>query len=119
MAITLSERAATHVENYLRTEAETHGLRLGVKTTGCSGYMYVVQSADAIDAADTVFESRGINVVIDEKSLKFLDGTHIDFGRNGLNEGFQFENPNVEETCGCGESFSLVGEGLPSIEAIN
>lgn len=118
MAITLSERAATHVENYLVNEADTQGLRLGVKTTGCSGYMYVVQSARDIREDDTVFESRGINVVIDEQSLKFLDGTHIDFGRNGLNEGFQFENPNVEETCGCGESFSLIGEGLPSVEAI-
>ena len=118
MSVTLSEHAATHVENYLGNETDTQGLRLGVKTTGCSGYMYVVQSAHEIGEGDTVFESRGINVVIDKQSLKFLDGTHIDFGRNGLNEGFQFENPNVEETCGCGESFSLIGESLPSVEAI-
>ena len=118
MSVTLSERAATHVENYLSKEVHAQGLRLGVKTTGCSGYMYVVQSANEIEAADTVFESQGIKVVIDEQSLKFLDGTHVDFGRNGLNEGFQFENPNVEETCGCGESFSLIGEGLPSVASV-
>jgi len=107
MSVTLTERAAEHVSNYLRDEAGAQGLRLGVRTTGCSGYMYVVETADNIGDLDAVFESRGIQLVIDPESLKYLDGTNIDFTREGLNEGFRFDNPNVKETCGCGESFSL------------
>lgn len=107
MAITLTERAAEHVRNYLREETDARGLRLKVKPTGCSGYMYVVETADSIRDIDSVFESNGIHLVIDAESLKYLDGTNIDFARNGLNEGFKFDNPNVKETCGCGESFSL------------
>ncbi|TDJ64629.1 MAG: iron-sulfur cluster assembly accessory protein [Proteobacteria bacterium] len=107
MAITLTERAAKHVRNYLRKEPDVHGLRLGVKSTGCSGYMYVVETAECIGDMDTLFESNGIQLVIDPESLKYLDGTEVDFAREGLNEGFKFNNPNVEETCGCGESFSL------------
>ena len=107
MSLTLTERAATHVNNYLQNEPTAKGLRLGVRTTGCSGYMYVVEPAESITALDTVFESNGIQLVIDSESLKYLDGTKVDFAREGLNEGFKFKNPNVKETCGCGESFSL------------
>jgi iron-sulfur cluster assembly protein len=107
MSVTLTERAAVHVRNYLKDEADAKGLRLGVRTTGCSGYMYVVETAENIRDLDTVFESEGIQLVVDQQSLQYLDGTHIDFAREGLNEGFKFDNPNVKETCGCGESFSL------------
>ncbi len=107
MSVTLTERAAEHVSNYLRDETDALGLRLAVRTTGCSGYMYVVETAEKIGDLDTVFKSKGIQLVIDAESLKYLDGTNIDFTREGLNEGFKFENPNVKETCGCGESFSL------------
>lgn len=107
MSVTLTERAAEHVRKYLRDEPDAHGLRLGVRTTGCSGYMYVVEAADKVNDKDAVFESNGIHLVIDAESLKYLDGTNVDFAREGLNEGFKFHNPNVKETCGCGESFSL------------
>jgi iron-sulfur cluster assembly protein len=107
MSVTLTERAAEHVRKYLSDEPDAHGLRLGVRTTGCSGYMYVVETADKVNDKDAVFESNGIQLVIDAESLKYLDGTNIDFAREGLNEGFKFHNPNVKETCGCGESFSL------------
>jgi iron-sulfur cluster assembly protein len=107
MSITLTERAAEHVRNYLHKVPDAKGLRLGVKPTGCSGYMYVVETADSISATDTTFESNGIQLVIDPESLKYLDGTELDFARDGLNEGFKFDNPNVKDTCGCGESFSL------------
>ena len=107
MSVTLTERAAQHVKNYLSKEPDARGLRLAVRTTGCSGYMYVVETAQAVHEHDTVFESNGVQVVIDAESLKFLNGTEVDFAREGLNEGFRFANPNVKETCGCGESFSL------------
>ena len=107
MSVTLTDRAAAHVNSYLRDEPGAQGLRLGVRTTGCSGYMYVVETAEKISDLDTVYESKGIQLVIDSESLKYLDGTNVDFAREGLNEGFKFENPNVKETCGCGESFSL------------
>jgi iron-sulfur cluster assembly protein len=107
MSVTLTDRAAAHVSSYLRDEPGAQGLRLGVRTTGCSGYMYVVETAEKISDLDTVYESKGIQLVIDSESLKYLDGTNVDFAREGLNEGFKFENPNVKETCGCGESFSL------------
>jgi len=107
MSVTLTSRAAEHVRNYLKKDLNTAGLRLGVRTTGCSGYMYVVETAEEIRDMDSVFESEGIQIIIDQDSLKFLDGTKVDFARDGLNEGFKFDNPNVKETCGCGESFSL------------
>jgi len=107
MSVTLTERAAEHVKRYLQNEPEAQGLRLGVRTTGCSGYMYVVETAASVTDRDAVFESNGIKLVVDPESLKYLDGTNIDFAREGLNEGFKFDNPNVKETCGCGESFSL------------
>ena len=107
MAITLTERAADHVKNFMADENDAYGLRVAVKPTGCSGYMYVVEMADDALSHDQVFESRGLKIVVDTESLKYLKGTEVDYAREGLNEGFRFDNPNVSATCGCGESFSL------------
>lgn len=107
MAISLTERAARHVQRFLAGDAGGNGLRVGVKPTGCSGYMYVVRPENEIGEHDRVFESHGVQVIVDTESLKYLDGTQVDFAREGLNEGFKFENPNVKATCGCGESFNL------------
>lgn len=107
MAITLTERAAEHVRSFMAAEAPDAGLRLAVKPTGCSGFMYVVEVADDAQPQDQVFESQGVRIVVDKESLKYLSGTEVDYAREGLNEGFRFENPNVSATCGCGESFSL------------
>lgn len=107
MTITVTDRAAEHVRSFMADEDKAFGLRLAVKPTGCSGYMYVVETADETHMHDRVFESRGIKIVIDSESFKFLQGTEVDFVREGLNEGFRFDNPNVSTTCGCGESFSL------------
>lgn len=106
MTITLTERAAQHVQRFLTTN-EGNGLRVAVKPTGCSGYMYVVQPVKEINDHDQVFMSQGVQIVVDDESLKYLEGTEVDFTREGLNEGFKFVNPNVKATCGCGESFSL------------
>jgi len=105
--IHLTERAAAHVKNFLTKNGGGAGLRVAVKPTGCSGYQYVVQPADKIDAEDLVFVSRGVTVVTDEDSLRYLAGTELDFVREGLNAGFKFNNPNVQTTCGCGESFNI------------
>lgn len=83
------------------------GLRLGVKKTGCSGFAYVINFADAVGDADTVFESNGVQVVVDAEALELIDGTHVDFVKQGLNEAFRFSNPNAAGECGCGESFSV------------
>jgi iron-sulfur cluster assembly protein len=107
MSITLTEAAAVHVRKFLAKVGKAKGLRVSVKTTGCSGLMYVVDCADTIEAEDQVFESHGINVIIDEKSLAYLDGTQLDYSRESLNEGLKFNNPNVKNACGCGESFSV------------
>ena len=107
MSISLTERAAEHVKSFLANEVGADSLRLAVKTTGCSGYMYVVGAAEEINEHDEVFESLGVKVVVDNESLKYLSGTKIDYAREGLNEGFKFDNPNVKDTCGCGESFNL------------
>ena len=115
MSVNLTDSAAAHIKSYLTKEPDAKGFRIGVKTTGCSGYMYVVETAREIRDTDKVFDSQGIQIVIDDDCMIFLDGTTVDFGREGLNEGFRFENPNVEETCGCGESFSLADK-LPVIQ---
>ena len=105
--ITLTERAAHHVEQYLGRSDKAVGLRLGVKRTGCSGLAYVVNVADQIAPDDTVFDSAGIKVVVDPDSLQYIDGTEIDYVQEGLNEAFQFRNPNAAGECGCGESFNI------------
>lgn len=107
MAVTLTEAAAQHVEAYLRKRGKGVGLRVGVRTTGCSGLAYKLEFADASQPEDTEFESRGVRLFIDPKSLPYVDGTELDFGREGLNEGFKFRNPNAKSECGCGESFNV------------
>jgi iron-sulfur cluster assembly protein len=107
MAITLTQDAADHVRGFIEKRGKGVGLRLGVKTTGCSGLAYVLEFADEIDSDDQVFESHGIKVLVDPKSLVYIDGTELDYTREGLNEGFKFENPNVKDECGCGESFTI------------
>lgn len=107
MAVTLSEAAARHINKFLAKRGKGIGVRLGVKTTGCSGMAYKLEYADASETDDLVFESQGLKVIVDPKSLPYLDGTELDFVREGLNEGFQFNNPNVKNECGCGESFNV------------
>ena len=107
MAITLTEKAAQRVEKYLETRGKGVGLKLAVQTTGCSGMAYVLEFADEIPSDDHIFESHGIKIMVDPKSLIYIDGTELDFAREGLNEGFQFNNPNVKDSCGCGESFTV------------
>ena len=107
-SIDLTDRAANHVRNYLTRHGRGVGLRVAVKPTGCSGYQYVVEAAESINAQDQAFESKGVQIVVDEQSLRYLAGTELDYVREGLNEGFRFKNPNVQETCGCGESFSVI-----------
>ncbi len=105
MAITLTENAAHRIKDFLAQRGKGLGLRLGVKTTGCSGMAYVMEYVDEIEDSDVVFEDRGVKVIINPKSLVYLDGTELDYAREGLNEGFKFNNPNVKDMCGCGESF--------------
>ena len=107
MAITLTERAANHVQSYLAKRGKGMGLRLGVRTTGCSGLAYKLEYADAFNPEDLTFESHGVKVVVDPKSLEYIDGTELDFEKEGLKEGFKFKNPNVKDECGCGESFNV------------
>ena len=107
MAISLTEAAASRVRHYLESRGSGVGLRVGVKKTGCNGFAYVINYADEIDEADTVFEERGVRVVVDRDSLQLIDGTEVDFVKEGLNEAFRFRNPNVTGECGCGESFSV------------
>jgi len=107
MAVTLTDRAAQHVQRYIEKRGKGVGLRLGVKTTGCSGLAYKLEFADDIKPEDVSFESNGVRVLVDPKSLAYLDGTELDFVREGLNEGFKFNNPNEKDRCGCGESFNV------------
>ena len=107
MTITLTESAADRVKVFLDNRGKGVGLRLGVKTTGCSGMAYIIEFADEIDNEDNVFEDKGVKVLVDPKSLIYLDGTEVDYAKEGLNEGFQFNNPNVKDSCGCGESFTV------------
>lgn len=107
MAITMTETAANHVRNYIENRGKGVGLRLGVKTSGCSGMAYVLEFCDELEADDQVFESNGVKIIVSPKSLVYLDGTELDFVREGLNEGFKFNNPNVKDACGCGESFNV------------
>ena len=107
MAITLTESAASRVKQFLENRGSGVGLRLGIKTTGCSGMAYVIEYADAVEEDDVVFEDQGIKVIVNPKSLVYLDGTQLDYAKEGLNEGFRFNNPNVKDLCGCGESFNV------------
>jgi len=107
MAISLTESAADRVREYLERRGTGIGLRLGVKKTGCSGFAYVINYADDVEQDDVVFEDRAVKIIVDEKSLPYIDGTEVDFVRQGLNEAFKFRNPNVKGECGCGESFNV------------
>ena len=107
MGVTFTDRAAEHIKGFLEKRGKGVGLRLAVRTTGCSGLAYVLEFADEVAANDEVFENNDVTVVIDKKCLVYLDGTELDFTREGLNEGFKFNNPNVKDECGCGESFTI------------
>ncbi len=107
MAITLTQSAAERVKNHLARRGQGVGIRLGVKRTGCSGWAYVVDYADEVGSNDVVFEDREVRIVVDPDSLRLVDGTEVDFVKQGLNEAFKFRNPNVKGECGCGESFSV------------
>lgn len=107
MSITLTDAAADRVKSFIANRGKGLGIRLGVKTTGCSGMAYVLEFADESEEDDQIFEDHGVKVIIDPKSLVYLDGTEVDYGREGLNEGFKFNNPNTKATCGCGESFTV------------
>lgn len=107
MAISMTQAAIDHVSRYLKSRGHGEGIRLGVRTSGCSGMAYVLEFVDQSEPEDEIFEFGGVKVVIDPKSLAYLDGTELDFVREGLNEGFQFNNPNVRSECGCGESFNV------------
>ncbi len=107
MSISLTDAAASRVRTFLENRGKGLGLRLGVKTTGCSGLAYVLEFVDELQEGDTVFEHQDVKVIVDAKSLVYLDGTQLDFVKNGLNEGFEFTNPNQKDECGCGESFTV------------
>ena len=107
MAITLTENAAKHVQDFLAKRGKGVGLRLGVRTSGCSGMAYKLEFADAADNRDRAFFSNGVTILVDGQSLPYLDGMELDYTREGLNEGFKFNNPNVKNSCGCGESFQV------------
>lgn len=107
MAITLTENAAKHVSNFIAKRGKGAGLRIGVRTSGCSGMAYKLEFADAVDSDDIQFVSHGVTVLVDPKSLSYIDGMVLDYTREGLNEGFKFNNPNVKNECGCGESFQV------------
>ena len=105
--ITMTEPAAQRVQAFLENRGSGIGLRLGVKTMGCSGMSYVIEFVDDINDDDEVFETSGVKVIVDKKSLVYIDGTELDYAKEGLNEGFKFNNPNEKDACGCGESFTV------------
>jgi iron-sulfur cluster assembly protein len=107
VGVTLSEAAANHIRNFLAKRGKGLGIKLGVRTSGCSGMAYKLEFADVEDPEDHKFECQGVNVYVDPKSLSYLAGTELDYVREGLNEGFKFNNPNVKNACGCGESFNV------------
>lgn len=107
MAITLTQPAADRVKSFLDNRGSGVGLRLGVKTMGCSGMSYVLEFVDEINPEDEVFEEHGVKVIVDKKSLVYIDGTELDYAKEGLNEGFKFNNPKEKDLCGCGESFTV------------
>lgn len=107
MAVILTETAAARVQKFLAGRGKGIGLRLGVKTSGCSGMAYTLEFVDESLPEDTVFDSHGVKILVDPTSLVYLDGTELDYAKEGLNEGFKFNNPNAKASCGCGESFSV------------
>ena len=107
MAISLTESAAERVQKYLIGRGDSIGLRLGITKTGCSGYSYVINYAEEVGQNDVIFEDRGVKIVVDPDALQLIDGTEVDFVKNGLNEAFSFKNPNISGECGCGESFTV------------
>ena len=107
MAISITENAAQHVAEQLANRGHGLGIRVGVTTTGCSGMTYVLEFVDKLEAGDQVFENQGVKIIVDLKSLAYIDGTEMDFVKQGVNEGFEFSNPNAKGECGCGESFSV------------
>lgn len=107
MSISLTESAADRVKTFIQKRGKGVGVRLGVKTTGCSGMAYTIEFADDIEESDEVFEDKGVKVIVNPKSLVYLTGMELDFAKEGLNEGFKFNNPNEKERCGCGESFTV------------
>jgi len=107
MPVTMTERAASRVQAFMKNRGKGVGLRLTVKTSGCSGMAYSIEFADSFEPEDQTFESFGVKLLVDQKSLAYLDGTELDYTKEGLNEGFKFNNPNVKNTCGCGESFNV------------
>ncbi len=107
MGIRVTAEAARHVGSQLKSRGGGEGIRIGVKTSGCSGLAYVLEFVDQPDPSDKLFETSGVRVFVDPKSLVYLDGTIVDFAREGLNEGLEFKNPNVAGECGCGESFTV------------
>ncbi|HEX4856829.1 MAG TPA: iron-sulfur cluster assembly protein IscA [Limnobacter sp.] len=107
MAITLTERAAEHISKFLTKRGKGIGLRIGVRTTGCSGMAYKLEFVDVVAEEDNVFEDHGVKIFVDPKSMPYLEGIELDFAREGLNEGFKFNNPNEKARCGCGESFTV------------
>ena len=107
MAISISDTAARHVAAQLAERGHGIGIRVGVKTTGCSGMAYVLEFVDKLEVGDEIFEEQGIKIIVDPKSLVYIDGTEMDFVKQGVNQGFEFKNPNAKGECGCGESFSI------------
>jgi iron-sulfur cluster assembly protein len=107
MSITLTQVAADRIQTFLDNRGKGIGLRLGVKTNGCSGMGYAIEFVDEVNDEDQTFEDKGIKVIVDPKSLIYIDGTEVDFAKEGLSEGFKFNNPNVKDACGCGESFNV------------
>ncbi|HXH04332.1 MAG TPA: iron-sulfur cluster assembly protein IscA [Candidatus Competibacteraceae bacterium] len=107
MTITVTESAARRIQNYLDKRGKGIGLRLGVRRSGCSGYAYAIDFADEVGSGDQVFEDRGVKLVVKQEHLPYLDGMELDFIKDGLNEMFKFNNPNVKDSCGCGESFNI------------
>lgn len=107
MAITLTESAAKHINSQITQSGKGVGLRVGVKKSGCSGFAYTLDIAQEVLESDQVFESYGAKVIVNEESLSFLEGTEIDYAKQGLGSAFKFNNPNVKNQCGCGESFAV------------
>jgi iron-sulfur cluster assembly protein len=105
--ITTTRTAASKIRTFIDKRGKGVGIRLGVKTTGCSGMSYKLEFVDQLEDSDITFESNGVTVITDPKSLPYIDGTELDYGKEGLNEGFKFNNPNVKNECGCGESFMV------------